>query len=172
MNTDKNEIPFWQIEKVTVVNLTQTQTHSVFTETDYNPPSFFQFVGTSRNRTNLNHKRWLHDQVLQLCKYAESDWSICWGLGKQRHLACHPGVTRRRQLRTSLGRVTFKNHDLVLSSSLISSLCACVISLTFRHRASCILGQAFHYSSENAFYIFNQQIYFIIWYLLDRSSLI
>ena len=29
-------------------------------------------------------------------------------------------------------------------------------SLTFRHRASCILGQAFHYSSENAFYIFNQ----------------
>ena len=34
--------------------------------------------------------------------------------------------------------------------------------LTFRHRASCILGQAFHYSPENAFYIFNQQIYFII----------
>ena len=35
-------------------------------------------------------------------------------------------------------------------------------SLTFRHRASCVLGQAFHYSPENAFYIFNQQIYFII----------
>ena len=35
-------------------------------------------------------------------------------------------------------------------------------ALTFRHRASCILGQAFHYSPENAFYIFNQQIYFII----------
>ena len=34
--------------------------------------------------------------------------------------------------------------------------------LTFRHLASCILGQAFHYSPENAFYIFNQQIYFII----------
>ena len=34
--------------------------------------------------------------------------------------------------------------------------------LTFRHRASCILGQAFHYSPANAFYIFNQQIYFII----------
>ena len=45
-------------------------------------------------------------------------------------------------------------------------------TLTFRHRASCILGQAFHYSPENAFYIFNQQIYFIIWYLLDRVSLI
>ena len=28
--------------------------------------------------------------------------------------------------------------------------------LTFRHRASCILGQAFRYSPENAFYIFNQ----------------
>ena len=27
--------------------------------------------------------------------------------------------------------------------------------LTFRHRASCILEQAFHYSPENAFYIFN-----------------
>ena len=44
--------------------------------------------------------------------------------------------------------------------------------LNFRHRASCILGQAFRYSPENAFYIFNQQIYFIIWYLLDRPSLI
>ena len=38
---------------------------------------------------------------------------------------------------------------------------ACQI-LTFRQRASCILGQAFHYSPENAFYIFNQQIYFSI----------
>ena len=47
-----------------------------------------------------------------------------------------------------------------------------VIQLTFRHRASCILRQAFHYSPENAFYIFNQQIYFIIWYFLDRASLI
>ena len=37
-----------------------------------------------------------------------------------------------------------------------------VYILTFRHRASCILGQAFHYTPENAFYIFNQQIYFII----------
>ena len=45
-------------------------------------------------------------------------------------------------------------------------------NLNFRHRASCILGQAFHYTPENAFYMFNQQIYFIIWYLLDRASLI
>ena len=35
-------------------------------------------------------------------------------------------------------------------------------SLTFRQRASCILGQAFSYTPQNAFYIFNQQIYFII----------
>ena len=34
-----------------------------------------------------------------------------------------------------------------------------VLCLTFRHRASSILGQAFRYSPENAFYIFNQQIY-------------
>ena len=40
--------------------------------------------------------------------------------------------------------------------------------------APCVLciGQAFCYSPENAFYIFNQQIYFIIWYLLDHESLI
>jgi len=36
-------------------------------------------------------------------------------------------------------------------------------SLTFTHCASSILGQAFRYSPENSFYIFNQQIYFIIW---------
>ena len=29
--------------------------------------------------------------------------------------------------------------------------------LTFRHHASCILGQVFHYSPENAFYIFNHK---------------
>ena len=28
------------------------------------------------------------------------------------------------------------------------------VGLTFRHRASCILGQAFHYSPENAFYMY------------------
>ena len=40
--------------------------------------------------------------------------------------------------------------------------CKVAGNLTFRHRASCTLGQAFHYSPENAFYIFNQRIYFII----------
>jgi len=37
--------------------------------------------------------------------------------------------------------------------------CGTVNGLTFRHRASCILGQAFHCSPENAFYIFNQQMF-------------
>jgi len=36
------------------------------------------------------------------------------------------------------------------------------ILLTFRHRASCILGKAFHYSPENTFLHINQQIYFIM----------
>jgi len=36
------------------------------------------------------------------------------------------------------------------------------LRLSFRHRASCTLGQTFRYSPENAFYMFNQQIYFII----------
>jgi hypothetical protein len=36
------------------------------------------------------------------------------------------------------------------------------IQLNFRHRASCILGQAFRCTPENAFCIFNEQIYFII----------
>ena len=35
-------------------------------------------------------------------------------------------------------------------------------TLTFRHLASCFIGPAFRYSPENAFYVFNQQIYFII----------
>jgi len=34
------------------------------------------------------------------------------------------------------------------------------------------VGHAFRYPPENAFYICNQKIYFIIWYLLHRASLI
>ena len=41
----------------------------------------------------------------------------------------------------------------------------------FNLQAPCVLyiGQAFRYSPENAFYIFIQQIFFIIWYLLDHQ---
>ena len=49
-----------------------------------------------------------------------------------------------------------------LRTGLLNCLNARPRGLTFRHRASCIQGQAFRYSPENAFYIFNQQIYFII----------
>ena len=48
-------------------------------------------------------------------------------------------------------------HSDTLPPNVNLSLC-----LTFRHRESCILGQAFHYCPENAFYVFNQPIYFII----------
>ena len=48
------------------------------------------------------------------------------------------------------------------SKELITTAINSTRSLTFRHRASSLLGQAFRYSPENAFYIFNQQIYFII----------
>ena len=48
------------------------------------------------------------------------------------------------------------------------------IKKCFKLQAPCVLyvGQAFRYSPENAFYTFNQQIYFIICYLFDRASLI
>ena len=82
-----------------------------------------------------------------------------------RNIIVYPGLLR-----------TINTYDM-LPSSMVSSEISCKISqfrlhcfhtrlslqgLTFRHRASCILGQAFHCSPENAFYIFNQQIYFII----------
>jgi len=59
------------------------------------------------------------------------------------------------------------DHDLILTLCVgklyVLSAVVCVSGyLTFRHRASCILGQVFHHSPANAFYIFNQQIYFII----------
>ena len=58
-----------------------------------------------------------------------------------------------------------RKHDgqfNTLRTGLLNCLNARSRGLTFRHRASCILRQAFRYSPENAFYIFNQQIYFII----------
>jgi len=54
----------------------------------------------------------------------------------------------------------FSSMDWYTNNSVLNSITNCL--LTFRHRTSCILGQAFHYSPENAFYIFNQQTYFFI----------
>ena len=45
-------------------------------------------------------------------------------------------------------------NDMFISLYVISQkLCRLQRRLTSRHRASCILGQAFRYSPENAFYI-------------------
>ena len=44
---------------------------------------------------------------------------------------------------------------ITLRTGLLNCLNARSRGLTFRHLASCIQGQAFRYSPENAFYIFN-----------------
>ena len=49
-----------------------------------------------------------------------------------------------------------------IRQSRIQVICYDLPVLNFRHRASSVLGQAFRYSPENAFYIFKQQIYFVI----------
>ena len=48
------------------------------------------------------------------------------------------------------------NSFNTLRTELLNCLNARSRVLTFRHRASCIQGQAFSYSPENTFYIFNQ----------------
>jgi hypothetical protein len=47
---------------------------------------------------------------------------------------------------------------------ILCPVCSCSIQYNINLQAPCVLyiGQAFPYSPENAFYIFNQQIYFII----------
>ena len=90
------------------------------------------------------------------------------------------GGRGRHGPKTSLTAIEEKEYDdkerlqAKQQISYVAYICisTCLLLLTFRHRAFFILGQAFHYSPENAFYIFNQKIYFITWYLLDRASLI
>ena len=71
----------------------------------------------------------------------------------------------------TLGGILCVNHANSQNSSILNIAISHVRNplvlnalsgLTFRHRASSILGQALRCSPENAFYIFNQQIYFII----------
>ena len=53
----------------------------------------------------------------------------------------------------------------VLSASVhrkITNAIESVIGLTFRLPCVLYIGQAFRYPPENTFYVFNQQIYFII----------
>ena len=58
---------------------------------------------------------------------------------------------------TEVGRImcygNIENLEPRLPSCFNCALQTPRVDLTFRHRASCILGQAFHYSPENAFYI-------------------
>ena len=60
------------------------------------------------------------------------------------------------------GIVAADGNFNTLRTGLLNCLNARSRGLNFRHRASFIQGKAFRYSPENAFYIFNQQIYFII----------
>ena len=90
--------------------------------------------------------------------------SLLWGVcGRDEQESFRIKITHFQVGLSAMGEVNFWQWTISPAE---------VCCLTFRHRASCILGQAFHYSPESAFYIFNQQIYFIIWYLLDRASLI
>jgi len=59
----------------------------------------------------------------------------------------------------------------ILLNTLYSVTCSLCSSLNLYEPCVLYIGQAFRCSSENAFYIFNRQIYFIILYLLDRVSL-
>ena len=72
------------------------------------------------------------------------------------------GITVVYQASVRLRQVDTLIICMTILYLLILIIRSCLFRLTFRHRASCILGQAFHYSPENAFYVLNQQIYFII----------
>ena len=86
----------------------------------------------------LNYKPW------------QNQWKI---------LIHHNQACGSKQFFTTVGSCLSLN---TLRTGLLNCLNARSRGLTFRHRASCKQGQAFRYSPENAFYIFNQQIYFII----------
>ena len=67
----------------------------------------------------------------------------------------------RKTCKTNIFRLiiySYKLHFGVQWKYILQEIILNISFLTFRHRASCILRQAFHYSPENAFYIFNQQI--------------
>ena len=111
-------------------------------------------------------------------------WTICKHMGLQvtknycEHIPEWVINVKSNTITRDIPVTTGKTNSLKMHNiSWCAMLCVTLFSiqlctLTFRHRASSIQGQAFRYSPENAFYIFNQQIYFIIWYLLDGASLI
>ena len=119
-------------------------------------------VGFTRGIANDEDKRWLQPTQLATTMSTQSTES--------RNLTNIIFTIQDRTVSLFTTKITASKS--LNNRSTIHSSSKSVRGLTFRHRASCILGQAFHYSPQNAFYIFNQQIYFIVWYLLDRASLI
>ena len=112
--------------------------------------------------------------------YQNASQTLCWSTHTNR-CGCQPNgillcIQYFNTLRTCDTNLRFyitTAQDGWHKSAFLTRACfPYTIRLTFRHRASCILGEAFKYSPENAFYIFNQKIYFIFCYLLDRASLI
>ena len=86
--------------------------------------------------------------ILPVVVYRCETWSLT--LRKELRLRVFENMVLGRIFGPKRGEVTREWKKTTLSS------------LIFRRRASCILGQTFHCSPENAFYIFNKQIYFII----------
>ena len=125
------------------------------------PAFFVVFHSTYRHMSGWHLK--LHDRFLTFrrrciieCRDAAGRWYYC------SYLPAASSVDRKR----TNWSVAHKGNATAPSTELAGY---CV-----NLKAPCVLyiGQAFRYSPENAFYIFNQQIYFIIWYLLDGASLI
>jgi len=87
---------------------------------------------------NISNK---HPQALQ-----DSFPFLLWALFFTLKLTGHP-------IKISMMEKVQKQK--ITSPSHVPSSQPHTVQLTFRHRASCILGQAFHYSPENAFYIFH-----------------
>jgi len=90
-----------------------------------------------------------------------SMFMICHGSNSQLHVLAATKLVNNRTACKILRDIRNSKQSSELSAI-----------LNFRRRGFCILGQAFHYSPQNAFYIFNQQIYFNVSYLFERASLI
>jgi len=75
-------------------------------------------------------------------------------LGK--NLTNQNSIQEEIKSRMKSGNVCYHSVQNLFFSSLLST------TLTLRALRFLYIGQAFRYSPENAFYIFNQQIYFIV----------
>ena len=126
--------------------------------------NFFQriyviLIGSRSNNDNFSHQHYLR----QIRRPNIWDISDCFFT---RHNLDFFYVSHTVYLTNAFRDKPFMTHINSYINTLRTGLLNCLNArsqgLTFRHRASCIQGQAFHYSPENAFYILNQQIYFII----------